>query len=299
MAKDIDEPVLLSTSSAIGTSRAPELLDTSVGHGRGILVDTSAIPSTDYQALISVIEQPNLAPKTSIHQSIDTDTQRNLEEIERLLSQSSSSDASRLLGRLLVELGAQQRREALDSRLISRSIARAELEAGADELRQAAKKTEKGALMSMVLTIVGSTISIAAGVMSLQASAAAMRTGGAGSLPTGNATTPGNRAMERTPDVVAQDALTSRAYALKELAGITNQLVGSAAQYTKSTFDAGAQVDQATQGEFQAEAEVTKSEGEVEASEQQALHEFVSQMIRFIKEQLDAEVEQQAAVTRG
>ncbi|MEL6840620.1 MAG: hypothetical protein AAFP85_15110, partial [Pseudomonadota bacterium] len=56
---------------------------------------------------------------------------------------------------------------------------------------------------------------------------------------------------------------------------------------------------QADQAREQADAEVTKSEGELEAAEQQALQEFITQMIQFIKEMRDAEVEQLAVVTRG
>lgn len=237
--------------------------------------------STDERGLyLAIVKSPDFAPVAS---TSVTDTEEMLSKMESVadrLSLSTNANAARLLGRALVELGAQQRQEALNDRLTARTTARAELVAGAEKLRDGAEDLKAGAKSAMITGIVTSAISIGFAV--------------AGGVA-------GTKAMyaARGGDKAAADAASALGQASSAIGNAIASMGQSISQYQSAVGQANSQLAQADQSELQAEAEVTKSEGELETSEQQALQEFVNQLIQFLKEMRDAEVEQMAVVTRG
>ena len=100
-------------------------------------------------------------------------------------------------------------------------------------------------------------------------------------------------------DAVNVQAQSMKSQQIMMMGGAVSGLSGALASTTGSLGQSISQTHQADQAREQANAEVTKSEGELEATEQQALQEFINQIIQFLKEMRDAEVEQLAVVTRG
>lgn len=259
------------TSGTIAKDSMPGASDGTNNVAKGIQTGAAGIPDTQSKAFLSVVQDTDLSPKASTQPASDPEVEAKFKQIEQLLNSSDSSDAARLLGRLLVELGALQRKEALTDRLLARDAAQSELKAGANKLDAAATATMVGAGASLALGMVSAAISI-----SYAGASAKMQLTG----PPGQATS------------TAAQTTNMKGGAIAGVSSSLGQFSNSMAQATSQTF-------QADQAREQANAEVTKSEGEMEATEQQALQEFINQMIQFIKEMRDAEVEQLAVVTRG
>ncbi len=243
---------------------------------KGIQGTANNLPEALRKDLAVLLQNPNLSPKASTDAANDPGVAAKFAQIEQLLNSSNNSDAARLLGRLMVEIGAQQRQEALADRLNTRNAAKAELEAAAGKLEASADATRKGALMNMVFSMVAGAISIgfAAG--------------------TAKMTGAGLKGVEGDKQLIAAQAQAVSGGG-QGLSGLSSAAGAGAG----GMMEANAKTLQADQQRISAEAEVTKGEGEMEASEQQALQEFVNQIIQFIKELRDAEVEQLAVVTRG
>ncbi len=260
-----------------------------VSKGIGNIV--SQMPAAERNAFLSMIKNPSFAPNATVEEALNPATLQTFEDIAEILSQPITSNAARLLGRLMIELGAQQRQDALESRLLARSVAQTELEAGADQLREAAQSTKDGAKAALITSSVMSSVAI--GVSA-----------GAGAASVSGAKTAhgyqGNKAEFQFSDAGLASAKMG-AYGQGGNGGAQglNGLGNAGSGFASAGGQAGSQEAQARQSELQASAEVTKGEKDLEANEQQALQEFVSQIIQFIKELRDAEVEQLAVVTRG
>lgn len=243
---------------------------------KGIQGTAGNLPQAQREEIASLLQNPNLSPKASADAANDPDVAAKLEQIEQLLNSSNNSDAARLLGRLMVELGALQRKEALTDRLNTRNAAKAELEAAAGKLEASADETRAGAMANMVFSMAASAISIGTAVRSASVAKSGLN-----------------------GDEGTKQLMAVKAQAISGVGTGVSGLFSAAGGGISGAMDANAKVLQADQQRISAEAEVTKGEGEMEASEQQALQEFINQMIQFIKEMRDAEVEQLAVVTRG
>ena len=272
---------------------------------KGIQAGATGLPDAQGKALLTAISNSDLSPKPSIKSLSDPEVEAQLDEIERLLNSSNSSDAARLLHALFHGqlLRALQRKEALNDRLLARDAAQSELKAGAKQLDSAATATMVGAGASLALGLVSAGVSIAfagkamsamnSGTAS-QGTVAVTQPGNAGAAAQGTNAAVGqgaNAAANSNATTIAQ-TINMKGGAIAGLASSGGQLAGAMGQSTAQTY-------QADQAREQANAEVTKSESELEATEQQALQEFVNQIIQFIIELRDAEVEQLAVVTRG
>ncbi|MEL6683373.1 MAG: hypothetical protein AAFQ09_12135, partial [Pseudomonadota bacterium] len=163
--------------------------------------------------------------------------------LDTILNGPNISDAARLLGRLMVEIGALQRKEALTDRLNAREAARGELQAGAAKLDAAADATRKGAIVNAVFATVGAMVSIGMSTAAL---------GSVGKVFSG-------KVGEGFNDSVAQ-AQNGIGNAFNS--GLGNGIGGS----VNSMLQAKSQDLTAQNASIQAEAEVTKGEGELDAS---------------------------------
>ncbi len=279
----------------------------------GIQARVSDMSQTERVAYLALIKSPDFAPDASTSLADAEATFSNLEKIAEQLSLTTNSSAAKLLGRVLVELAAQQRQEALDSRLVARTAARAELEAGANKLRDASQDLRDGAKKALITGAITSGVAIAAAGAGGIAGGATMSKASQGMSGTAGATAKAADAVDdaaatasKSLEAANKQLISNQAGGLAAIGqsfaaggGAAGTLGGAISQQQSAEGQADAQLDQAEQAKLQAEAEVTKSEGELETSEQQALQEFVNQMIQFLKEMRDAEVEQMAVVTRG
>lgn len=202
----------------------------------------------------------------------------------------------------MVELGALQRKEALNDRLNARLFARAELQAGADQLKEAAANTERGARNAFIIAAVTAVASaaFAAGALKITVSSAKADLSAGKTLEPGITLKPPTGGGADAPDMSgASQIAAAKAQAINLVGGTANSIGQSSSGMANAMDQSAAQIHQATQAEFQAEAEVTRSEGELEASEQQALHEFTTQMIQFIKELREIEAEELGIFAKG
>ncbi len=280
---------------------------------QGIQARVSTMSQDERVVFMALVKSPDFAPDASTSVEDVQGTLANLENVADLLSQTTNANAARILGRILVELGAQQRQEALDSRLLARSTARAELVAGADKLRDASSDLRDGAQKAMVTAAITSGVAIAAAGAGGVAGGMAMGTASKGMSTAGQAATKAVDGMDdaavtatKSLEAANKTLIGNKAGGIASIGqsfaaggGAAGTIGGAVSQQQSATGQADSQLDQAEGSELQAEAEVTRSEGELEANEQQALQEFVNQMIQFLKEMRDAEVEQMAVVTRG
>ncbi len=238
----------------------------------GIQAAVNELPEAQRKELQSFVQSRSLPPGDTGEDPVDPDTEKRMKEIEQLLAANGGTfDAAKVFGRLMVELGALQRKEALTDRLNAREAARGELNSAANKLDKSADVTRHAAKVSLAMGVLGGATSIAFAGGSLKV------LGGSGDT----------------------QVITSTAQSLNGAGGGLSGLMNAGGQFATTTGQATSQTLQADQNRIQAESEVTKGEGEMEAAEQQALQEFVNQIIQFIKEMRDAEVEQLAVVTRG
>lgn len=259
------------TSTAIAKEGVPGSTKNTVDVATGIQAGVAGVPDAQNKAFLSVVNSMDLAPKASEVPVSDPELTAKMEQIQQLLNNSNSSEAARLLGRLMVELGALQRKEALNDRLLARDAAQAELKAGANKMDKAATATMSGAISSLVLGMVSAAASIAYAKFSAQA-------------------------MMKAPDTQTGLAVAQQ---MNMKGGALGGLGNSASQFSNSIGQSVSQTHQADQAREQANAEVTKSEGELESTEQQALHEFISQMIQFLKELREIEAEELGVFAKG
>ncbi|WP_341367301.1 hypothetical protein [Yoonia sp. BS5-3] len=259
----------LSAQQQANTANAQE---TQVSQGIQAIID--GLPDAQRERFELVVKNLSLTPEALARLGLDPEVEATVKNAQTALSERSNFDMSSVLGRALVELGALQRKEALTDRLNAREAAKNELKAAAGELDRAAKATIAGAITNLVMSVVSVAISMAF----------AGRSGAAMAGAKGDA---------------AVNAAASKAQTINMMGGAVNGVSTSLGGVGQASADAASKNFQADQNRQQADAEVTKSEGELEANEQQALNEFLSQIIQFIKELRDAEVEQLAVVTRG
>jgi len=305
MSVDIQRNTIDPTASTLGAQGSLNVAEKDTNAvAKGIQAKSGSLPDVDVKALQSLMGNPALAPKASTAQATDPEVEANLKRIEQILNSPLSSDTSRLLGRLMVELGALQRKEALNDRLLARLVARAELQAGAEELKDAADKTEKGAKLALIITAIASIATMAMSAYALKGVASSIKT----DMPAKAPTDGGKLALQPPPGAgagagadasSASHMAAARLQTINVIGGTVSSMGQAGSTMANSKEQSGAQIDQAENAEFQAEAEVTRSEGELESSEQQDLHEFITQMIQFIKELREIEAEELGIFAKG
>lgn len=170
-----------------------------------------------------------------------------------------------LLSRALVEMAADQRKNALESRLNARDAAKTELLNQAQTMRDDAAKIMAGAIVAAVLQI-------AAAGLSIGMSSAALGKVGAGE--------------------------NLKAEILNTIGGALKSIGDAAANAINSSLQAAAKLDQAQGSEHAAEAEEIKAKGDLAKELGDAMEDMIKAIINFLKELKDAQAEQMRSLTK-
>ncbi|MBC8130162.1 MAG: hypothetical protein H7Y08_07545 [Rhizobiaceae bacterium] len=264
----------------------------------------------------------NLAPGDLDTPAELTATLNRLETAARSVDAMTSTvtafvgDIAKFLGRAMIEFATQQRQNALDERMAARDAAKAQLMDQATQMDAAAAKMESGALANAILGGISAAVSgISAGmsvfkqgaeIKSMTSAAAdtkasnkAMATVNesgfdapqlkseiSGSLK--NADVSFNLAQSRS-----QQAMTSAQ--IGEAVGTGFRIAGTA---TDSMMQAGAKTADAEGARDAAEATYQQQVGDQKKEIQQAMDEMIKQLINFLKEMQEAEVDAMRALTK-
>ncbi|MEI2384509.1 hypothetical protein [Breoghania sp. JC706] len=137
----------------------------------GIQARATGLPAGEQAIFLSLVKSPDFSPPADISTADLNDALDRFETASRIIADFASStspgDNSRILARLMVELGGLQRKDALNNRLALRQQARSELESQADQLEKAGKEAASAALIQMCVSIGAAAFSFAASAMSL------------------------------------------------------------------------------------------------------------------------------------
>ncbi|MGQ3211769.1 MAG: hypothetical protein ACT6U0_10175 [Shinella sp.] len=230
---------------------------------------------------------------------------------------------AKFLARAMIESAGEQRQNALADRLAARETAKAELISQAGKMEKAADKMAAGAITNLVAGMVGGAMSIGGSAFSTvkgMGQLAEMK-GVLGSLKTANADAVQLGKLEKlapgmsklAPDAIAQNkgtlsGLDKQFNALNSQMQVTtakSQIVTSSGDVTKmlgSTTDARLQAEakreDAGGARDAADAQVAQQQAELKKDVQDTMNEMIKQIINFLKEMKDAEVDAMRALTR-
>ncbi|MEP3667479.1 MAG: hypothetical protein ABJN42_12215, partial [Roseibium sp.] len=297
----------------------------------------SDLPPGEQAVFLALLKNPDLSPPATttvanLSATLDRFERAAADIVAALAETMASGDSSKVLARLMIELSGLQRKEALDSRLAARQQAKSELQTQAGDMRAAAEKATEAAMIQMVVSVAAAAVSIVASAVSIGSSMKSIS-----SLkdvkqlsdttvpePRGSDIKIGNHRAPAAPsnsgwksgqvgaDPQGVSLETNVQMDLKSIGqkeamaggvtGIANA-ISSGAQGSSAAISSGATQEaeflKADASLAAADAEETKSEGDLHREFQQTLDEMIKAMTNFLKEMRSAEVEQMAAVTRG
>ena len=264
----------------------------------GILARMSDMPPAEKAVFLAMIKSPDLAPTANMSSADFNAVLDDLEAASKVLSElilsSSESNGADVLARLMVELAALQRKSALDARLEAREEAKNTALDAAGKLDDAAKEIRTGAVIALVLTIVASVVSIIMSAVSIKGAAGAAST----SKEAGAAAKAGNQGLSSSLNSQA-GAQSARAQSMATLGTTFSQLLQAGGKFGEAEMQAQQKETEAEGARLNALAEMIRGEGDIDKEVFQALDELIKAIINFVKERLEAEVNEMAAITRG
>ncbi|WP_294641431.1 type III secretion system translocon subunit SctB [uncultured Aureimonas sp.] len=235
------------------------------------------------------------------------------------------SEISRLLGSLLIEFAQQQRESAMNQRSLGYEKAKTELLGQAGKLEDAAKKMKDGALTSLIVGVVTAAVSMVASSVSLggqvkgiakantalknidtaqqglnDATNTAKIAKGLGSNRNFDTDLNFHQSQVKTAQV-ENDALGASTQRFAAVGQIGEQIGGmgrASASGSEGLMQAEAKSMEADGSRFAAEATVQQQKADMGKEVQQAAEEMIRQIINFVKDLQDSEVEMMRAVTR-
>lgn len=211
-----------------------------------------------------------------------------------------------LLSKLMLELGALTRQNALDARLSARDQARSELEAQAGQTREAAMKSLASAIVGTVIAVVSAAISIGGamkGASQLKNSANAIKDGMQANKILDRSIEISDQAQQKLTNAannassmakIAQGKAETISQLTSGLSGLTNALKG----LVEGSLGAAAKMDEAKGQEFAAASQDSQANADMAKKFMDELEEMVRTAIQFIKELQQAEADMMATASR-
>lgn len=205
---------------------------------------------------------------------------------------------AKFLARAMIENAGEQRQNALNDRLAARESAKAELVSQADKMEKAADKMATGAIVNLVAGVIGGAMSIGGSAFSAVKGMSQIKEmkGLVGEM--------------KGKDISAQSFKTAETQfggvnSQMQLTAAKSQIVASSGDMTKmlgSSSDARLQAEakreDAGGARDAADAQVAQQQAELSKDTQDTMNEMVKQIINFLKELKDAEVDAMRALTR-
>lgn len=227
----------------------------------------------------------DLAPATSVNGAKLDETLASFESAANMAASTAFvGDIARLLGRVMIEQATEQRQTALEGRLAAREAAKADLLSQADKMDKAADKMKSGALTSLITAVVGGIVSAGASVASVGASF--KQIGGMKSA---------------LGDKSAFDLANSKFQTANTL-GQAGNTAGDIASKGGASADTRAQADakkmDAEGSRAAAEAQNHQQQADMKKEIQDGLNDMIKQIINFLKELKEAEIDAMRSLTR-
>jgi hypothetical protein len=202
-----------------------------------------------------------------------------------------------LLAKTMIEQAAQQRKDALASRLEAREQAKNQLLDQAGKMKEAAEKELSGALTAMITAIVIAVVTIAISTLSIAKAGSSMdKVAKAGDMPKNPDGTLSAEATMLTSAAGAQQQSATAWSSLSQALGGLGQGIGG---YMKATADADAKKTEADGQIHAANAQYEQGQADIKKEIQDAVNDLIKSIIQFLKEIKDAEIQMMQAITRG
>ena len=209
-------------------------------------------------------------------------------------------DLAKLLARLMIEQTADQRQNALKDRLLARDKAKGELMSQADQLGKAADKMIEGATTALITGLVGAGLQILGAAVNLAGAFKALSGMGDAQKATQQAIKDANEQAMK-----AAEQAFGKAQTMGQLFATISQIGSGIGDATKA---GGTSAD----ARLQAEGKKLEAEGSRDAAQAQehqqiadskkqmeeALNDMMKQIINFLKEMREAEVDAMRSLTK-
>ncbi|KQT54068.1 hypothetical protein ASG43_00025 [Aureimonas sp. Leaf454] len=226
-------------------------------------------------------------------------------------------DIAKFLGRAMIEFAGQQRQSALDDRMAARDAAKAQLLEQAKEMDQSADKMMTGAIVNAVVGGLSAAVSgISAGLsVAQQGSQIKTMTGAMAETKSGNKALSDMHGIDTDVakgvkfDINANIATNKTKFDIAQAgsqramtSGQIGEAVGSGMKTVGGTTDASLQADakhdDAQGARDAADATYQQQVGDQKKELQQAMDEMIKQLISFLKDMQENEVDAMRALTK-
>lgn len=265
-----------------GNLTVPEKVAEAVATGVQARIEN--LPPAEKQLFLDMLRASSLAPSSDGKYDVDGLLNRidkvvdTFGDVSTAISNMIGKGGIDLLARALIEMAADQRKSALESRLSAREEAKGELMQQAGTMRSEASKMIAGAIVSAIVSIASAGISIG---FSMSA-ASNLKTGMSG---TGK-------------DISVDDFHKGMADVRNAVGGAVKTAMDAVANMINSSLQAAAKIDQAEGTEHAAEAEEIRGKGDMAKELGDAVEEMIKAVINFLKELKDAQAEQMRSLTK-
>lgn len=298
-----DTPVF-TLGGANGTDEIPG----SPGTGRGASGGTGAAPppSGDYGGYGTETPPPMTDEEIEeVNEALEK-LKNDPTFRENLLAALGSSGGAEEIAALMVKLSNMSRENVLDQRLQARSAARSDLEASAEQSREAAAKQIAGAIVSFVVATVAAVASLAGSIGSIKNSKEALsqstqanklEKGAETARLSGDKAFPEMNETAKNASVTAQHA-TLAARRSADIGTALSQLTGGLGNLVGGSLDGAAKIDEAQGKEHEASATDQQAQSDVTKKAMDDIEELVKSAIQFLKAMASAEVDLMASMTR-
>jgi hypothetical protein len=192
-------------------------------------------------------------------------------------------DISKLLARMMIEQTGQQRQNALNDRLAAREQAKGELMSQADQMDKAADKMIEGANTALVTAIISAVVQIAGATIAIAGSAFNLRA-------------MGNAANKDAFDIA--NGYTQVFQAANAIGTAGGQGINAGGTSTDTKAQAEAKKLEAQGSRDAAEAQEAQQQADSKKQMEEALNDMIKQIINFLKELREAEVDAMRALTK-
>lgn len=267
----------------------------------GILARMENMPPAQAATFLALVKSGDLAPAGGTPSDYVANLSTNLDRLESISARiaellGDNTGAMEFLIRAFIETVAEQRKEALESRLEARETAKGELLKQAGDMKEAAKKMMDGAITAIVFTVVMSALSLV---------------GSAISFGKGLSQAKDIKGALKGLDGLEGDDLKTAHKALDALAskgatwGNVGTGAGTAGSLGQGISSSASSITQAQAKEIEAKGSISAAEaqnqqavGDMKKEVQQSMDEMIKAIINFLKELRESEANHMQALTK-
>lgn len=281
----------------------------------GIQAKAASLPPDEAKLFLAALASPSLAPTGGqLPANVDALIETFAAATDAIFNFVSTGDLESFLGRVMIKQSNEEETNALNERLSSRQTAKSELLDQASKMHDEASKMRTGAIISLVVAVVGAAISLGFSAASASKSTSAMgkmsgsseesnvspsgKTGGDSVGETGDVEAEITVTVAKGDNTTEVNILNSQAQNQQSVAGAINTLTGAISGATNSFFQADAKDIEAEGAKDAANAQEAQAVGDHQKEIQGALVALVDKIIQFLKDMQDSKAQQMQALTK-